>query len=136
MLNASSKLWKERSKLTRWLEERRLVESRRPVLCVGGKEKWFARRDGCTEKVLAASLGECMRRPPRPSTCTMRITVAALVTRLVHYPLIFAIRKDLESLTLKRGMYKIAGKNGCIRNYLPFNREKYTVYRVRIVMRR
>ena len=50
--------------------------------------------------------------------------------------LVFAIRKDLESLTLKRGMYKIAGKNGCIRNYLPFNREKYTVYRVRLVMKR
>lgn len=33
-------------------------------------------------------------------------------------------------------MYKIAGKNGCIRNYLSFNREKYTVYRVRLVMKR
>lgn len=33
-------------------------------------------------------------------------------------------------------MYKIADKNGCIRNYLPFNREKYTVYRVRLVMKR
>ena len=95
MLSESSKLWKERSKLTRWLEERRLVESRRPVLCVGGKEKWFARRDGCTEKVPAASLGECMRRPPRPSTCTMRITVAALVTRCVYYPLFLRLEKTL-----------------------------------------
>lgn len=40
---ASSRSLYERRRLTRWLLDRvRVVGSRRPFLCVGGKEKWFA----------------------------------------------------------------------------------------------
>lgn len=59
-------------KLRLWLVERLAFvvgESRRPSLCVGGKEKRFACfRDGCC----VASLEECMlMRPPRcpPKGC-------------------------------------------------------------------
>lgn len=40
---ASSRSLYERRRLTRWLLDRvQVVGSRRPFLCVGGKEKWFA----------------------------------------------------------------------------------------------
>lgn len=40
---ASSRSLYERRRLTRWLLDRvRVVGSRKPFLCVGGKEKWFA----------------------------------------------------------------------------------------------
>ena len=48
-------------------------ESRRPSLCVGGKEKRFACfRDGC-----AASLEECMRAASSMSTKRLRTGCAA-----------------------------------------------------------
>ena len=86
-------------KLRLWSVERLAFvvgESRRPFLCVGGKENRFACfRDGCC----AASLEECMLlRPPRypPKECARGLLLGPV--RWLHY----AASADKEAL--KKGL--------------------------------
>lgn len=63
-LSASSRFWNECSRFLCWLLERfreDAVESRRPDLCVWGKENRFAHRVACRDvHEPAASWGKCM----------------------------------------------------------------------------
>ena len=66
-LRALSRLRCDRWRLTCWSVDRTwVVGSRRPILCVGGKEKWFARLNvGRETRAHMALREECMLGPPR-----------------------------------------------------------------------
>lgn len=61
-MSAESRLLQDRSRFACWLLDRlEVVGSRRPILCVGGKEKWFARLNARREtREHVASLEACM----------------------------------------------------------------------------